>query len=409
MTINKEKAINLILLGFTIQFAPLIIFSRFLAIFEEYLNSLSPILNPLISLLILGLFLVGYGFFVKGCGLYIENKGYNWGWLGLLSIFGLSVLLLIPTNKNVASLEDESLLYDPFKKINIPELLLTLFISLPVLSILVVGIFSLLNNLSFSTLLKNTGTLSVIGIIIYVAWLFILLTQFPTTEFIFNKIIGYKNKYNWKIIILITVFIYAFSKEFNSLSLYVLSFVLPDYVEYYINDHNITNTNIWELIFRGFSVMLLAPVTEEFLFRGIILQKWAIKWGVKAGILTSSFLFAIIHFRFDIISLSLMGIILSILYLKTRNLLAPIFCHFFYNTFYMIFTTINYFSQSEIERIAFISLQEYQNSVQPLLGQRVFLISISAPFLIYFVYKNFPKNDAIIPYYANNAKTDETN
>jgi hypothetical protein len=28
--------------------------------------------------------------------------------------------------------------------------------------------------------------------------------------------------------------------------------------------------------------------------------------------------------------LSLIGIILSILYLKTRNLLAPIFCHFFY-------------------------------------------------------------------------------
>ena len=155
--------------------------------------------------------------------------------------------------------------------------------------------------------------------------------------------------------------------------------------------------------------MLLAPVTEEFLFRGIILQKWAIKWGVKAGILTSSFLFAIVHFRFDIIELSLIGIILSILYLKTRNLLAPIFCHFFYNTFWMIFTTINYFSKSEIERIAFISLQEYQNSVQPLLGQLVFLISISAPFLIYFVYKNFPKNDAIIPYYANEAKTNEIN
>lgn len=410
MTINKEKAINLILLGLTIQFAPLIIFSiflPFLAIFKESLNSLSPTLNLLISLLILGFFLVGYGFFVKGCGLYIESKGYvsNWGWLGLLSIFGLSILLLIPTNKNVASLEDESLLQNPFKKINIPELLLTLFISLPVLCILIVGIFSLLNNLSFSTLLKNTGIGSVIGIIIYVGWLFILLTQFPTTEFIFNKIIGYKNKYIWKIIS-ITVFICAFSTEFSSLSLYVLSFILPHYVEYYINN-NITN--IWELIFTSFSVMLLAPVTEELLFRGIILQKWSIKWGVKVGILTSSFLFAIVHFRFDIINLSLMGIILSILYLKTRNLLAPIFCHFFYNTFCMILTTINYFSKSESERIAFISLQEYQNSVQPLLGQGVFLISISAPFLIYFVYKNFPKNDAIIPYYANDAKTDETN
>jgi hypothetical protein len=52
-----------------------------------------------------------------------------------------------------------------------------------------------LNNLSLSTLLKNTGIGSVIDIIIRVAWLFILLIQFPTTDFIFNKIIGYKNKY----------------------------------------------------------------------------------------------------------------------------------------------------------------------------------------------------------------------
>ena len=82
MTINKEKAINIILLGLTVQFASLIIFPRF----EGYLNSLSPTLNLLISLLILGFSLVGYGFFVKGCGLYIESKGYvsNWGGLGLL-------------------------------------------------------------------------------------------------------------------------------------------------------------------------------------------------------------------------------------------------------------------------------------------------------------------------------------
>ena len=404
MTIKKDKAINLILLGLTVKFAPLIIFG----IFKEYLKSFSPILNLLISLLILGLFLVGYILFIKGCRLYTESKGYssNLGLLGLLSIFGLSILLLIPSKKNVASLQDESLPYDPLKQINIPELLLTLFISLPVLCILVLGIFSLWNNLSLSTLLKNTSIESLLNIIIAVAWVFILLTQFPTIEFIFNKIIGYKNKYNWKIIS-ITVFIYAFSKGFNSLNLYGLSLILPHYVEHYINDNNITN--IWELIFTGFSAILLAPVTEEFLLRGIILQKWAIKWGVKAGILSSSFLFTILHFRFDIIALFLMGIILSILYFKTRNLMAPIFCHFFYNTLSMILTTINYFSESAIERSAFISIQEYQNLIQPLLGQRVFLIAISAPFLIYFVYKNFPKNDAIIPYYANEAKTNETN
>ncbi|MFM7406089.1 MAG: lysostaphin resistance A-like protein [Cuspidothrix sp.] len=402
MTTRKEKAINLIWLGFTLKFAPLII----LVIFEEYVKSFEPILNLLMLLLILGFFIVGYIFLIKGCRLYIKSKGYgsNWGWLGLLSIFGLSVLLLIPFNKNATSLEDENFPHDSLKQINIPELLLTLLISMTTLiySVQILCI-SILGISSFFKLTENTENtiISSVEVIAYVIWVFILLRQFPTTEFIFNRIIGYKNKYNWKIIS-ITVFIYAFSKGFYSLTLYGLSLILPHYVEHYINDNNITN--IWELIFTGFSGMLLAPVTEEFLIRGIILQKWAIKWGIQAGILTSSFLFAILHLRFDVISLFLSGILYSILYFKTRNLLAPMFCHFFYNTFSMIFTTINYFSKSEIERSAFISLQEYQNSVQPWLGQRVFLIAISAPFLIYFVYKNFPKNDAIIPYYANEAK-----
>jgi hypothetical protein len=56
-----------------------------------------------------------------------------------------------------------------------------------------------------------------------------------------------------------------------------------------------------------------------------------------------------------------------------------------------------------------MSVNDYQALIQPLLGQRVFLIAISVPFLIYFVYKNFPKNDAIIPYYANEARIPETN
>ncbi len=37
------------------------------------------------------------------------------------------------------------------------------------------------------------------------------------------------------------------------------------------------------------------------------------------------------------------------------------------------------------------------------------MIAISIPFLIYFIYNSFPKNDAIIPYYVNDAKTSETN
>ncbi|MEH2056719.1 MAG: CPBP family intramembrane glutamic endopeptidase [Nostoc sp.] len=402
---KKEKAINQILLGLALQFIPLIT----LGLSKKYLNSLFPISGILISFLILGFVLVGYGFFIKGCRLYIKSKGYssNWGWLGLLSLVGLSILLLIPSKRNRVSLQDETLVNKPFEKINIPELLLSWIIALPVLLFSILGIFCLLNNLNFSNLIKNQTILNLLNIIIYIFGGLIFLTTSRKEGLDFNKIMGYKNYINFKLIIIIFAIQFAFQRGFNTVTLYKLSFILPKYVESYINEKPVTN--ILEMILWSFSVMLLAPLIEEFFFRGIILPKWSIKWGVKAGILTSSFLFAIFHFRFDIIPLFITGIILSILYFKTRCLITSILFHFFHNTTVTILNIIDYFSTSEIERSAFVSIKDYQASIQPLLSQRVFLIAISLPFLIYFIYKNFPKNDAIIPYYANDAKASETN
>lgn len=402
---KKEKAINQILLGLALKFVPLIT----LGLSKEYLNTLFSIYGVLISFLTLGFVLVGYGFFIKGCRLYIESKGYssNLGWVGLLSLLGLAVLLLIPSKRNAVSLQDESSVNEPFDKINIPELFLYWIIALPVMFGLILAIFCLLNNLNFSEVSKNPTILSLLIIICYVLWGFILLKKSQKLGLDFHKIIGHENHVNLKLIVAIFAVAYAFKRGLNTLVLYNLSFILPKYVESYINEKSFTN--ISEMILWSFSVMILAPLIEEFIFRGIILQKWAIKWGVKAGILTSSLLFAIIHFRFDIIPLFLTSIILSILYFKTRSLITSILFHFFYNTTVAILNIIYYFSTSESKRSVFVSIQDYQASIQPLLSQRVFLIAISIPFIIYFIYKSFPKNNAIIPYYANVAKISETN
>ncbi|MEH2183614.1 hypothetical protein [Nostoc sp.] len=108
---NKEKAINKILLGLALKFIPLII----IGLLKGYLNNLLPSLSILISFLILGFFLVGYVFFIKGCYLYSQTKGYlyPWAWLGLLSLLGLSILLLLPSKKNVVYLQGESLTSEP--------------------------------------------------------------------------------------------------------------------------------------------------------------------------------------------------------------------------------------------------------------------------------------------------------
>jgi len=413
MKTQKEKAINLIWLGVALKFVPVLILQ---VIFPEYFkdssHNLSPVyLPPLLSFLFYSLFLIGYRFFIEGCCLYIESKGYSykWGWLGLLSLPSLSLFLLLPFKKNAAtlqSLENESLVNKPFEKINILELLLFEYTALPCLFLLMFGIFCLLNNLNYFHLIENSSVIKLLlDIIIAVGFGFVLFKEIKNAGLVFNKLIGHKKSIDLKdlkLISIIVVFKLAFAYGFNSLLLYKLSFVFPGYVEEYINEKDFTN--IWGMILRCFSVMILAPLIEEFFFRGIILQKWVIKWGVKAGILTSSLLFAVLHFRFDIIYLFFAGILYSILYFKTRNLMIPILCHFFHNTIVTIFNAIDYFSQSTIERSGLISVKDYQALIQPLLGQRFFLMAIPVPFLIYFVYKNFPLNAAIIPYYANDLK-----
>ncbi len=156
MQISKEKAINLIMLGLAIKYVPLIA----TMVFAKTLNKLPFVLSLIIFFLLIGLLLVGYIFFVKGCCLYTKSKGYSskLGWLGLLSIFGLSVILLIPNNKNIVSTQsshNQNLSAQPFIKINIPELTLSYMLAIPVILYLITLLFCLLNNWNFPNLTRN--------------------------------------------------------------------------------------------------------------------------------------------------------------------------------------------------------------------------------------------------------------
>ncbi|NEQ87953.1 MAG: CPBP family intramembrane metalloprotease, partial [Moorea sp. SIO2I5] len=144
-----------------------------------------------------------------------------------------------------------------------------------------------------------------------------------------------------------------------------------------------------------FSAIVCAPLLEELICRGIILQKWAMKWGIKAGIFTSSLLFAIFHLRFDIVGLFIAGTIFCVLYFKTGKLIVPILCHSLYNTIVTIFRIRHYYSSSNVD---FISVNDYQASMEPLLGQKAIVAAISFAVIMVFLYRNFPKQDDILPY-----------
>ncbi|WP_341960004.1 CPBP family intramembrane metalloprotease [Planococcus maritimus] len=81
--------------------------------------------------------------------------------------------------------------------------------------------------------------------------------------------------------------------------------------------------------FMLLTLVILAPIVEEFVFRGVFLTRFMAKTSMWGGILISSLLFGVLHL--DFIGAFLFGIIASLLYLRTGNLLLPILFHMLNN------------------------------------------------------------------------------
>jgi len=129
----------------------------------------------------------------------------------------------------------------------------------------------------------------------------------------------------------LTAFIFVFSIAAAYLLFYPLSFYTPKFVNYWYielppfiyssNDVYPVLPNILSLL----SLVVIAPLVEEFIFRGLLLYRWAQKWGLKTAIILSSLLFGLVHP--DPIGATAFGIAMCILYLRTQSLWIPIICH----------------------------------------------------------------------------------
>ena len=79
-----------------------------------------------------------------------------------------------------------------------------------------------------------------------------------------------------------------------------------------------------ELLFVAGAV-LLAPVVEELFFRGLLLHRWAYKWGTRRGLLATTVAFALLHA--SPVNAFLLGLGFGLIYLRTGSLPLAIAAH----------------------------------------------------------------------------------
>ena len=79
-------------------------------------------------------------------------------------------------------------------------------------------------------------------------------------------------------------------------------------------------------------VSLVAPVWEEMIFRGFLMPSLTRYFRMDVAIVLSSFLFAAAHFSMErLLPLTVLGMLMCVVYIRSKNILAPIVLHSLWN------------------------------------------------------------------------------
>lgn len=98
--------------------------------------------------------------------------------------------------------------------------------------------------------------------------------------------------------------------------------------------------------------IFLAPLTEEPIYRGFILQAW-LRRGMWMGIVLSGFLFGLFHSQIaPLLPLTLLGMVLGLLAHRSQSVLSSIIAHVSYNTIATLFVIVP--SLQAIQEVIFI-------------------------------------------------------
>lgn len=124
-----------------------------------------------------------------------------------------------------------------------------------------------------------------------------------------------------------------------------LSFLLPKFVEWWLIESSSIhvvwtsgNKYIFANLMSFLTTVVVAPVLEEFFFRGILLTRWTIKWNVSWAIFASSLVFAFLHL--NPIGAFCFSYAMAVFYIRTKSLFIPIGIHIVNNGTAWIFECV---------------------------------------------------------------------
>jgi uncharacterized protein len=107
--------------------------------------------------------------------------------------------------------------------------------------------------------------------------------------------------------------------------LYVLGSLDPEFAQEMLESPVLYSESPVPQAIEILGIALIFPIIEELLFRGVLLHRWALKWGTLPAALWSSTIFALLHI--DMIGAFVFGLAMCLAYTRTGSLVVPIVLH----------------------------------------------------------------------------------
>ena len=171
---------------------------------------------------------------------------------------------------------------------------------------------------------------------------------------------------------------------------YSLSRLAPGMLESLMAMEQPVGDSIASHVLSAVVVVVIAPVTEEVLFRGVLISRWGVKWGVRTGIVAAAVVFGVCHL-INTAGATALGLITALLYFQSRTLIVPIAFHAANN---LVATLAEFAVGSEEPSTLVVELQEIEAMVLPGLA----MVALTLPVLVWYIRRNWPARDAVLPY-----------
>jgi membrane protease YdiL (CAAX protease family) len=248
-----------------------------------------------------------------------------------------------------------------------------------------VGVGFILGIFGSTSLIKNPSfplIMYVMGIIPTCLW---VVHRCDRLQISVDGIVGDRPKQmRWLKLIGLTIAVTSFSMGSALVMFSLLQTFFPDFVKNLIESSRINaqqGTSLITYIWNFIALVVVAPVAEEFLFRGIILNRWRERWGAPRALIFSSLFFGFLHPH--PIGLSMFGLVMGLLYFRDKTLWTPIFCHALNNLFAFISIVLSGYNPDR---------SDPASDLLPNLVGGALISAIALGFLGRFIARNFPNN-----------------